>query len=149
MAIHVGTSGWSYDHWVGVLYPRKASSLERLDAYARAFHTVEVNNTFYRWPKDDVFTSWHDRLPNGFLVTAKASRGLTQFRKLNDPRPWLDRMEAGLPRAKEKRRRAALSAPAALPARPRPARQLPRGVARGPAGGRGVPPPDLGRGRNV
>ena len=21
MAVHIGTSGWSYDHWDGVLYP--------------------------------------------------------------------------------------------------------------------------------
>ncbi|MFO0848018.1 MAG: DUF72 domain-containing protein [Gemmataceae bacterium] len=103
MAVHVGTSGWSYDHWVGVLYPKGASSLGRLDAYARHFGTVEVNNTFYRWPKDEVFSAWHDRLPAGFVVSAKASRGLTQFRKLNDPQPWLDRMEAGLSRLKGKR----------------------------------------------
>jgi len=98
MAVFVGTSGWSYDHWVGVLYPRGASSLARLDAYARRFRTVEVNNTFYRWPRDEVFESWRERLPPGFVVTVKASRGLTQFRKLNDPGPWLDRMEAGVSR---------------------------------------------------
>src|SRR4051812_3565060 len=103
MAVHIGTSGWSYDHWVDVLYPRKASSLERLDAYARRFQTVEVNNTFYRWPRDEVFATWHDRVPEGFLVSAKASRGLTQFRRLNDPRAWLDRMEGGLRRLGEKR----------------------------------------------
>src|SRR4051812_891741 len=80
MAAYIGTSGWSYDHWVGVLYPRKASSLGRLDSYARDFRTVEVNNTFYRWPKDEVFTTWHDRLQEGFVASAKASRGLTQFR---------------------------------------------------------------------
>ena len=87
MAVHIGTSGWSYDHWVDVLYPREASSLERLDAYARRFRTVEVNNTFYRWPKDEVFTAWRERVPRDFLVSIKASRGLTQFRKLNDPGP--------------------------------------------------------------
>jgi uncharacterized protein YecE (DUF72 family) len=103
VAAYIGTSGWSYDHWVGVLYARGASSLERLDAYARRFRTVEVNNTFYRWPKDDVFAAWRARLPEGFLVTVKASRGLTQFRKLNDPVPWLERMEAGLSRLGEKR----------------------------------------------
>jgi uncharacterized protein YecE (DUF72 family) len=103
MAVYIGTSGWSYDHWVDVLYPRKATSLERLDAYARAFRTVEVNNTFYRWPKDDVFATWRERLPEGFIVSTKASRGLTQFRKLNDPGPWLDRMESGLVRLGEKR----------------------------------------------
>ncbi|HEX4608884.1 MAG TPA: DUF72 domain-containing protein [Urbifossiella sp.] len=103
MAVYIGTCGWSYEHWVDILYARGASSLERLDAYARRFRTVEVNNTFYRWPKDDVFTTWHDRLPEGFVSSAKASRGLTQFRKLNDPQPWLDRMEAGLSRLREKR----------------------------------------------
>ncbi|MBX6312218.1 MAG: DUF72 domain-containing protein [Isosphaeraceae bacterium] len=102
MAFHIGTSGWSYDHWVGLLYPKRASSLERLDAYARRFRSVEVNNTFYRWPKDETFTTWHDRLPEGFVVSVKASRGLTQFRRLKDPKPWLDRMEGGLRRLGEK-----------------------------------------------
>ena len=41
--------------------------------------------------------------PDGFIFSAKASRGLTQFRKLNDPVPWLERMEAGLSRLGEKR----------------------------------------------
>ena len=103
MAVLIGTSGWSYDHWVGVLYPKSASSLERLDAYARHFRTVEVNNTFYRWPKDEVFSTWRERSPDGFVFSAKASRGLTQFRKLNEPLPWLQRMEAGLSRLGEKR----------------------------------------------
>jgi uncharacterized protein YecE (DUF72 family) len=103
MAVYIGTSGWSYDHWVGVLYPRGASSLERLDAYAREFSTVEVNNTFYRWPKDEVFAVWYKRLPQGFVVSAKASRGLTQFRRLNDPQAWLDRMESGMSRLRQKR----------------------------------------------
>ncbi len=103
MAVYIGTSGWSYDHWVDILYPNSASSLERLDAYARIFRTVEVNNTFYRWPKDETFSTWRARAPDGFIFSVKASRGLTQFRKLNDPLPWLDRMEAGLSRLGEKR----------------------------------------------
>ena len=103
MAVHIGTSGWSYDHWVGVLYPEEASSLERLDSYARLLGTVEVNNTFYRWPKDEVFAAWRARVPADFVISIKASRGLTQFRKLNDPQPWLDRMEAGMSRLREKR----------------------------------------------
>ncbi len=98
VAIHIGTSGWSYDHWAGIVYPRGASSLGRLDAYVTRFGTVEVNNTFYRWPREDVFTTWRERTPAGFVFSIKASRGLTQFRKLNDPVPWLERMDAGLRR---------------------------------------------------
>jgi uncharacterized protein YecE (DUF72 family) len=96
MTIHIGTSGWSYDHWVGILYPRNASSLERLDHYIQRFQTVEVNNTFYRWPKDETFDIWRQRVPASFLLSIKASRGLTQFRKLNEPEQWLTRMAAGL-----------------------------------------------------
>src|SRR3954465_10682572 len=96
MAVFIGSPGRSYAHQAGVFYPKSVSSLERLDAYARHFRTVEVNNTFYRWPKDEVFSTWRERSPEGFIFSAKASRGLTQFRKLNDPGPWLERMEAGL-----------------------------------------------------
>jgi hypothetical protein len=78
------------------VYPRGASSLQRLDAYVARFATVEVNNTFYRWPKEEVFATWRQRTPAGFVFSIKASRGLTQFRKLNDPIPWLERMDAGL-----------------------------------------------------
>lgn len=103
MAIHVGTSGWSYDHWTGILYPRQARSLERLAAYAREFSTVEVNNTFYRWPKPEVFATWKRLLPKQFIVSVKASRGLTHFNRLNSPTDWLTRMEAGLSQLAEKR----------------------------------------------
>jgi uncharacterized protein YecE (DUF72 family) len=133
MAVYIGTSGWRYDHWVGVLYPREASSLERLDAYARAFRTVEVNNTFYRWPRDAVFASWHDRLPEGFVVSAKASRGLTHFRQLTDTAPWLGRMEAGMARLAEKRGVLLCQLPPQLP---RDLGRLDRFLAAVPAGQR-------------
>ncbi|MCU0492957.1 MAG: DUF1570 domain-containing protein [Chloroflexaceae bacterium] len=30
MVVHIGTSGWSYDHWQGVLYPHNTGVHERL-----------------------------------------------------------------------------------------------------------------------
>lgn len=102
MAIHIGTSGWSYDHWVDLVYPRKASSLERLDAYARRFHTVEVNYTYYRWPADETFATWRERAPEGFLFSAKASRGITHFGRLHQPERWLEKMGNGLARLEDR-----------------------------------------------
>jgi uncharacterized protein YecE (DUF72 family) len=96
MSIHIGTSGWSYDHWQGILYPRGASSMKRLEHYVRAFSTVGVNNTFYRWPRVETFLKWRERVPTDFVLSVKASRGLTQFRRLNDPAEWLKRMAEGL-----------------------------------------------------
>ena len=125
--------------------PEVGSSLERLDAYARQFRTVEVNNTFYRWPKDEVFSTWRERSPDGFVFSAKASRGLTQFRKLNDPVPWLERMEAGLSRLDEKRGVTLFQLPPHFPLQPRPARPLPRRRPVGPTARRRVPPSELAR----
>lgn len=96
MAIHIGTSGWSYDHWQGVLYPHQLPPRERLHYYIQRYQTVEVNSTYYRWPPDATFSGWQQRLPEGFLMTVKAPRGLTHSTRLYSPERWLDRMDAGL-----------------------------------------------------
>ena len=96
MAIHVGTSGWSYDHWEGVLYPHGTPVRDRLDYYLQRYRTVEVNSTYYRWPPDTTFALWYRRLPDGFLMAVKAPRGLTHFARLSSPEGWLTRISIGL-----------------------------------------------------
>ena len=63
--MHVGTSGWSYDHWEHVLYPPGTPPRDRLGHYVRRFGTVELNSSFYRWPKPATFAGWRRRLPDG------------------------------------------------------------------------------------
>lgn len=92
MAIYIGTSGWSYDHWEGVLYPHQLPSRSRLDYYIQHYQTVEVNSTYYRWPFDSTFASWRQRLPEGFLMTVKAPRGLTHSARLYAPEKWVSRI---------------------------------------------------------
>ena len=58
--IRIGTSGWSYDHWADVLYPPKLPVAKRLARYTEEFDTVELNASFYRWPKDATFSGWRD-----------------------------------------------------------------------------------------
>ncbi|HUM00399.1 MAG TPA: DUF72 domain-containing protein [Mycobacterium sp.] len=91
--IRIGTSGWSYDHWVGVLYPEGTPVSARLARYVQEFTTVELNASFYRWPKDSTFEGWRQRLPDGFTMSVKAHRGLTHFRRLKSPEPWVERFE--------------------------------------------------------
>jgi uncharacterized protein YecE (DUF72 family) len=102
MELHVGTSGWSYDHWEGIVYPPRAPQRERLDYYVRRFQTVEVNATYYRWPADTVFAGWRERTPEGFRLTVKAPRGLTHVARLQRPEEWLARVEDGLRELREK-----------------------------------------------
>jgi uncharacterized protein YecE (DUF72 family) len=92
--IRIGTSGWSYDHWVGVLYPQRTPVSARLGMYVRQFNTVELNASFYRWPNDSTFAGWRQRLPGGFTMSVKAHRGLTHFRRLKSPEPWVERFES-------------------------------------------------------
>jgi uncharacterized protein YecE (DUF72 family) len=92
VAVHIGTSGWSYDHWKGVLYERGVTPGARLARYAQEFDTVELNASFYRWPSDATFARWRDRLPDGFTMSVKAARGLTHARRLRSPEVWIERI---------------------------------------------------------
>ncbi|SON63031.1 hypothetical protein MSIMFI_04561 [Mycobacterium simulans] len=93
MTVRIGTSGWSYDHWTDVLYPLGLPIGDRLARYAEVFDTVELNASFYRWPKDSTFAGWRDQLPNGFTMSIKAHRGLTHYRRLASPGPWIERFQ--------------------------------------------------------
>lgn len=93
--IHIGTSGWSYDHWQEVVYPNGTPSRERLDWYLRLFNTVELNSSFYHWPRDSTFARWRERMPSGFRLTVKAPRGLTHGKRLYAPEVWIERIARG------------------------------------------------------
>ena len=92
MAVQIGTSGWSYDHWEHVLYPPGTPAAQRLGLYTARFSTVELNASFYRWPRTATFSSWRRRLPPGFALSVKAPRGLTHAKKLYAPEVWVDRI---------------------------------------------------------
>jgi hypothetical protein len=47
----IGTSGWSYNHWTPELYSPGLPQGQRLARYAAEFPTVELNASFYRWPR--------------------------------------------------------------------------------------------------
>ncbi|MER7000812.1 DUF72 domain-containing protein [Streptomyces sp. NPDC000410] len=92
MCVHVGTSGWQYKDWRGVLYPEDRPQRLWLEEYARHFATVENNNAFYRLPERATFADWRDRTPEGFLMAVKASRYLTHIKRLRDPEEPVHRL---------------------------------------------------------
>lgn len=60
----------------------------------RRFDTVELDASFYRWPRTATFASWRRRLPPGFRLSVKAPRGLTHAKRLYAPEAWVQRMTA-------------------------------------------------------
>jgi uncharacterized protein YecE (DUF72 family) len=82
MLIHVGTSGWSYKEWKGSFYPADLPADDMLRYYATRLATVEINNSFYRIPKEKVLLDWADQVPPGFRFVLKASRRITHINRL-------------------------------------------------------------------
>ncbi|MER7621302.1 DUF72 domain-containing protein [Streptomyces sp. NPDC126503] len=92
MPVFVGTSGWQYRDWRGVLYPEGLPQRLWLEEYARRFAAVENNNAFYRLPERHTFAEWRDRTPEGFVMAVKASRFLTHVKRLRDPEEPVERL---------------------------------------------------------
>lgn len=91
MAVRVGTSGWVYPHFRGVLYPAGLPGSRWLSFYARVFGAVEVNGTFYRLPTEAAVDAWREAVPAGFVFAVKGSRFLTHMKRLTDTGQGLDR----------------------------------------------------------
>lgn len=84
MNVWVGTSGFAFPEWKGNFYPEKIAAKDMLRYYAERFPTVEVNNTFYRLPKETVLADWAAEVPDGFQFVLKASQRITHFQRLKD-----------------------------------------------------------------
>jgi len=89
--IHVGTSGWSYQHWKEIFYPPKLAAAKWLPYYAGIFSTTEINGSFYRLPSEETVLKWDVQVPEDFLFCPKISRYLTHMKKLKDPEEPLER----------------------------------------------------------
>lgn len=82
--IRVGTSGYMYRHWRGVLYPEGLAQRLWLSRYASFFDTVEMNATFYRLPSAQAVERWRESVPPRFTFAVKGSRYLTHLKRLLD-----------------------------------------------------------------
>lgn len=55
-----------------------------LQFYSRAFPTVEINNSFYRYPTEETLRQWKQTVPEGFVFTMKAHRRITHLKRLKE-----------------------------------------------------------------
>lgn len=97
--IYIGTSGYSYDDWVGPFYPEGTKKDEFLDYYKDQFDTNELNFTYYRMPSAKMLGNFVDKVPEGFLWSVKAPGEITHER--DDPIPNVQKFSDALAPLKE------------------------------------------------
>jgi len=83
--IYLGTSGFSYNDWVGNFYPAGMPKREWLTYYAREFDTCEVNSSFYALPTPSSLKAMAEKTGEGFLFCFKANQEMTHQRDDNAP----------------------------------------------------------------
>ena len=84
MQIFTGTSGFSYKEWKGEFYPSDLKNADMLGYYATRLPAVEINNTFYRLPRESVLESWADAVGPDFRFILEVSRMITHSKRLKD-----------------------------------------------------------------
>ena len=84
MKLLAGTSGYAFKEWKGGFYPAEVKEDGWLGYYASKFPTVEINNTFYRLPKEAVLREWAAQVPEQFTFAIKASQRITHFARLKE-----------------------------------------------------------------
>ena len=82
MKLLAGTSGYSFKEWKGKFYPADLKADGMLAFYATKFPTLEINNTFYRLPKESVLLEWASQVPENFSFAIKASQKITHYTRL-------------------------------------------------------------------
>jgi uncharacterized protein YecE (DUF72 family) len=82
MNLLAGTSGYAFKEWKGSFYPKELKDDGWLGYYASRFPTVEINNTFYRLPKESVLREWASQVPERFTFAIKASQRITHHARL-------------------------------------------------------------------
>lgn len=90
MDIYVGTSGWAFPNWVGILYPENLPQNKWLNYYSQIFNCVEVNSTFYHLFKTTTYLNWLKSVGNNFKFIIKIPQEISHKRRLVNVFPLLD-----------------------------------------------------------
>jgi uncharacterized protein YecE (DUF72 family) len=101
--IRVGIGGWNYEPWRKTFYPPGTAQTRELEYASRRVTSIEINGTFYRLQKPEVFAKWHDATPNEFMFSVKAPRFIVQRNDLSSAGTAVERfMASGLDELKSK-----------------------------------------------
>jgi len=80
----IGCSGFYYKGWREAFYPKDLPQRKWFEFYCAHFNTVELNVTFYRFPRVGDLNEWYSRSPDDFKFTVKAPRLITHYKRFSN-----------------------------------------------------------------
>jgi uncharacterized protein YecE (DUF72 family) len=101
--IRIGISGWRYEPWRQVFYPKGLVQKRELEFASRALPTIELNGSFYALQRPSSYLSWYEQTPPDFVFSIKATRYITHILRLeNIEKAMANFFASGLLALKEK-----------------------------------------------
>jgi uncharacterized protein YecE (DUF72 family) len=82
--IRIGISGWRYEPWRGVFYPKRLAQWRELEFASRAFPTIEINGSFYSLQHPASYQTWYEQTPADFVFAIKGGRYITHMLRLKN-----------------------------------------------------------------
>jgi uncharacterized protein YecE (DUF72 family) len=83
-SIRVGIGGWDYDPWRATFYPPGLPKAKQLEHAARRVTAIEINATFYKLQKPELYARWAAAVPEDFRFAIKGSRFCTNRKALGE-----------------------------------------------------------------
>lgn len=85
-----GCSGFYNRHWRGIFYPLDLPQKDWFSFYCSQLNSLELNVTFYRFPRKETFAKWYSQSSGGFMFSVKAPQLITHFKSFTECEKLLD-----------------------------------------------------------
>jgi len=86
MTHYIGTSGFSYPAWKDGFYPAGMPSAQWLTYFSTKFNSLELNSTFYRFPRAETLRKMCERTSNDFVFSVKMNKVVTHTLRMKEAR---------------------------------------------------------------
>jgi len=117
--MHIGTAAWSVPRAASDGFPGVGTQLER---YARVLNCAEINSSFYRSHRTEIYARWAGQTPPSFRFAVKLPRAITHEARLRAARVPLQRFQAEVSGLGDKLAVLLVQLPPSLVFEPRPVR---------------------------
>lgn len=119
--LHIGTAGWSVPRGVADDFPGPGSHLQR---YAGVLNCAEINTSFQRSHRTEVYARWAGQTPEDFRFAVKLPRAISHEGRLRAARAPLQRFMAEASGLAGRWAVVLVQLPPSLAYEPRPARRF-------------------------